>query len=40
MRFAPAYPPDSGDPSMAAPLDTTTTVLPGDSGIVTEPFTK
>src|SRR5580658_9078510 len=30
--LAPAYPPDSGEPNTAAPLDSVTTVLPGASG--------
>src|SRR5580658_8808565 len=30
--LAPAYPPDSGEPNSAAPLDSVTTVLPGASG--------
>ena len=30
--LAPAYPPDSGEPRSAAPLDSVTTVLPGASG--------
>src|SRR5215472_15765384 len=30
--FAPAYPPDSGDPNSAAPLDSAITALPGASG--------
>ena len=32
MRLAPAYPPESGDPFAAAPLDPTRTRLPGLSG--------
>jgi hypothetical protein len=30
--LAPAYPPVSGEPNTAAPLDSVTTVLPGASG--------
>ena len=30
--LAPAYPPDSGDPLIAAPLEKATTALPGASG--------
>ena len=30
--LAPAYPPDSGEPFSAAPLDSVITVLPGASG--------
>ena len=30
--LAPAYPPESGEPKSAAPLDSVTTVLPGASG--------
>ena len=30
--LAPAYPPDSGEPNTAAPLDSVITVLPGASG--------
>src|SRR2546430_5364476 len=32
VAFAPAYPPDSGDPRSAAPLETETTTLPGSNG--------
>ena len=32
VALAPAYPPLAGDPLMAAPLLTTTTLLPGRSG--------
>ena len=33
VALAPAYPPLAGDPLMAAPLLTTTTLLPGGSGL-------
>src|SRR4051794_41956951 len=33
VALAPAYPPLAGDPLTAAPLLTTTTLLPGDSGL-------
>jgi hypothetical protein len=33
VALAPAYPPLSGDPASAAPLLTTTTLLPGRSGL-------
>jgi hypothetical protein len=32
IRLAPAYPPESGLPAMAAPLDTISTRAPGASG--------
>jgi hypothetical protein len=32
VALAPAYPPLAGDPLTAAPLETTTTLLPGGSG--------
>jgi hypothetical protein len=40
VAFAPAYPPLAGDPKTAAPLEMTTTRLPGGSGASSAAFSQ